>query len=246
MLTSSCICMPFCVDYRLNFMGIFMALMISISGIRGVVGDTLTPETIVKYTSQNAFILHSLSYYWSHEMAHYRKNVLDISCFDSSSNGFWCDWFGNLSDQLLHLPSRVERRRDFNYRNHNPIMWNGLKFFASTGLFWMQMKIWILEPCRTLCNHVPWTKQGMLFIQWRVFKMNISIRYFHFFYDIEKILLVNLKWWSMCEFCRRNHRSSITGKTLLRNYSSLLWSDRHFYPHAWSQSRKTLQRSVSK
>ena len=31
-----------------------MALMVSISGIRGIVGETLTPETIVKYTSAYA------------------------------------------------------------------------------------------------------------------------------------------------------------------------------------------------
>ena len=56
-----------------------MPLMVSISGIRGVVGETLTPETIVKYASAYALYCNLWHIVVGRDGRITGKNVLDIA-----------------------------------------------------------------------------------------------------------------------------------------------------------------------
>ncbi len=140
-----------------------MDLMVSISGIRGVVGDSLTPETIVKYISAYAAYCHRGHIIIGRDGRVTGKNIADIVTSTLLQMG--CD----VTDiGICPTPSvalAVEKFRAVGgisiTASHNPMMWNGLKFFASTGLFLdpdENRKFWQLAE--SLSAYVPWDKQG--------------------------------------------------------------------------------------
>lgn len=114
-----------------------MSLMVSISGMRGVVGETLTPDVIVTYAS--AF-------------AQYCKHGKIVIGRDGRSTG---RIVGNLVSSTLMamgcdvialgiaptptIAIAVEQLRAAGgiaiTASHNPIEWNGMKFMGSTGMF---------------------------------------------------------------------------------------------------------------
>lgn len=119
-----------------------MSLMISISGIRGIVGKSLTPEVVVKYAA--AF-------------GEYCKRV------NPNNPEVVLGRDGRITGKIItHIVSSTLLSTGVNVRalgvcptptvalaveklgatggiavtaSHNPIQWNGLKFFAPTGLF---------------------------------------------------------------------------------------------------------------
>jgi len=116
--------------------------MVSISGIRGIIGESLTPEVIVKYTSA----------YGEYCKRQNRQNPVVILGRDGRSSG---KTIANIVSSTLlaagidvralgicptpTVALAVEKSGATGgisvTASHNPMEWNGMKFFASTGLF---------------------------------------------------------------------------------------------------------------
>ena len=167
-----------------------MALMISISGIRGVVGDTLTPETIVKYTSAYASYCTRGHIIVGRDGRITGKNVLDIVVSTLRQMGSDVTDLGICPTPTVALA--VEKLKAAGgisiTASHNPIMWNGLKFFASTGLFLdadENLKFWNLAE--HYATYVPWDKQGMYSYNEEFLDEHINQVLSLSFIDIEKI-----------------------------------------------------------
>ena len=140
-----------------------MALMVSISGIRGVVGETLTPETIVKYASAYALYCNRGHIIIGRDGRITGKNVLDIVASTLLQMGCDVTDLGICPTPTVALA--IEKLKTAGgisiTASHNPMIWNGLKFFASTGLFLdpdENREFWRLaeQPVK----YVPWNKQG--------------------------------------------------------------------------------------
>lgn len=119
-----------------------MSLMISISGIRGIVGESLTPETVVKYSA--AFAEYC-------KQRHSGRPTIVLGR-DGRSTG---KLFANIISSTLiangvdvcavgiaptpTIALAVEKSGAAGgiavTASHNPMQWNGMKFIASTGLF---------------------------------------------------------------------------------------------------------------
>jgi phosphomannomutase len=145
-----------------------MALMVSISGIRGVVGETLTPETIVKYTSAYALYCNRGHIIVGRDGRITGKNVLDIVASTLLQMGCDVTDLGICPTPTVALA--IEKLKASGgisiTASHNPMIWNGLKFFASTGLFLdadENRAFWHLaeQPAK----YVSWDKQGKYTIQ---------------------------------------------------------------------------------
>jgi phosphomannomutase len=141
-----------------------MSLMVSISGIRGIVGSSLTPEVIVKYAS--AF-------------AEYSKRGTIVLGRDGRITGKSITHL--VSSTLLQMGSNVatlgvcptpsvamavERTKAAGgisiTASHNPMMWNGLKFFGPSGLFLDAEEnrvLWSIAD-RPGREYAPWNNQG--------------------------------------------------------------------------------------
>ncbi|MGD1046231.1 MAG: phosphoglucosamine mutase [Bacteroidota bacterium] len=140
-----------------------MALMVSISGIRGVVGETLTPETIVKYASAYAEFCNRGHIIVGRDGRITGKNVLDIVVSTLCQMGCSVTDLGICPTPTVALA--VEKLQAAGgiaiTASHNPMMWNGLKFFSPTGLFLdtdENLKFWHLA--KHSAKYVPWDKQG--------------------------------------------------------------------------------------
>jgi phosphomannomutase len=140
-----------------------MALMVSISGIRGIVGETLTPETVVKYISAYADFCNRGNIIVGRDGRITGKNVLDIVVSTLRQMGCNVTNLGICPTPTVALT--VEKLKAAGgisiTASHNPMMWNGLKFFAPTGLFLdadENLKFWHLAEYSV--KYVPWDKQG--------------------------------------------------------------------------------------
>ena len=140
-----------------------MALMVSISGIRGVVGETLTPETIVKYTSAYAEFCNRGHIIVGRDGRITGKNILDIVISTLRQMGCNVTDLGICPTPTVALA--VEKLKAAGgisiTASHNPMIWNGLKFFSPTGLFLdadENLKFWHLAEHSA--KYVPWDKQG--------------------------------------------------------------------------------------
>ena len=119
-----------------------MTLMVSISGIRGIVGESLTPEIVVQYAA-------AFGEYCKHVNSQQREVVIGrdgritgkiIANIVSStllSAGVNVRALGVCPTPTVALA--VEQLGTAGgisiTASHNPMPWNGLKFFAPTGLF---------------------------------------------------------------------------------------------------------------
>ena len=140
-----------------------MALMISISGIRGIVGETLTPETIVKYAASYAEYCDRGDIIVGRDGRITGKNVLDIVVSTLRQMGCNVTDLGICPTPTVALA--VEKLKAAGgisiTASHNPMMWNGLKFFASSGLFLdadENRKFW--DIAEHSAAYVSWDKQG--------------------------------------------------------------------------------------
>ncbi|MGA3286483.1 MAG: phosphoglucosamine mutase [Bacteroidota bacterium] len=145
-----------------------MALMVSISGIRGVVGETLTPETIVQYTSAYALYCNRGHIVVGRDGRITGKNVLDIATSTLLQMGCDVTDLGICPTPTVALAiKKLKAAGGISITaSHNPMIWNGLKFFASTGLFLdvdENREFWRLaeQPAK----YVSWNKQGKYTLQ---------------------------------------------------------------------------------
>lgn len=114
-----------------------MSLMVSISGIRGIVGDDLTPEVIVKYASAFAEYCQLGKIVIGRDGRSTGKIIANLASSTLLSMG--CDVVAlgiaptptiAIAVAQLHAAGGISITA-----SHNPIPWNGLKFFGSTGMF---------------------------------------------------------------------------------------------------------------
>jgi phosphomannomutase len=141
-----------------------MALMVSISGIRGTIGDSLTPETIIKYASAYAEYCKRGHIVVGRDGRITGKNVEDIVVSTLLQMGCEVTTLGICPTPTVALA--VETLKAAGgisiTASHNPMIWNGLKFFASTGLFLdadENRAFWKLAD-NSSRSYAAWDKQG--------------------------------------------------------------------------------------
>jgi phosphomannomutase len=119
-----------------------MSLMISISGIRGIVGESLTPEVAVKYAAAYGGYCKSLTrgkpeVVLGRDGRSTGKVLANIVASTLISTGVDVRAIGVCPTPTVQLA--VERSDAVGgisvTASHNPAEWNGLKFMASTGMF---------------------------------------------------------------------------------------------------------------
>lgn len=111
--------------------------MVSISGVRGVVGSSLTPEVIVKYASAYAeycghgtIILGRDGRVTGKSIGHFvSSTLLQMGC-NVKTVGVCPTPTVALAVEKLKASGGISITA-----SHNPMEWNGLKFFSSSGLF---------------------------------------------------------------------------------------------------------------
>jgi phosphomannomutase len=141
-----------------------MSLMVSISGIRGIVGSTLTPDVAVKYASAFAEYCRRGRIVVGRDGRVTGKSIGHLVTSTLLQMGCDVNAIGVCPTPTVALA--VEKTRAAGgisiTASHNPMVWNGLKFFAPTGLFLDAQEnkdLWKIadHPDR---SYVPWNKQG--------------------------------------------------------------------------------------
>ena len=114
-----------------------MALMVSISGIRGIVGSTLTPEVIVRYASafaeycsRGTIVIGRDGRVTGKPIAHLVASTLVSMGCDVAAIGICPTPTVQIGVETLGAAGGISVTA-----SHNPMIWNGLKFLAPTGLF---------------------------------------------------------------------------------------------------------------
>lgn len=152
-----------------------MSLMISISGIRGVVGESLSPEIVVKYASAfGEYCKRRASradgaprpvVFLGRDGRITGKSLADIISSTLLATGVDVRAIGICPTPTVALA--VEQSGAAGgisvTASHNPMQWNGLKFFAPTGLFLdgdENRELWSIAdgPSR---SYVQWNSLGI-------------------------------------------------------------------------------------
>ncbi|OGU75341.1 MAG: phosphoglucosamine mutase [Ignavibacteria bacterium RIFCSPLOWO2_12_FULL_56_21] len=141
-----------------------MSLMISISGIRGIVGSSLTPEVIIKYASSYAeycnrgpIAIGRDGRVTGRSIAHLVASTLVQMGSDVTALGIVPTPTVALAVEKLHLAGGISVTA-----SHNPMVWNGLKFLAPSGLFLdadENRAFWTIAD-RPSRSYVSWDHQG--------------------------------------------------------------------------------------
>jgi phosphomannomutase len=114
-----------------------MQLMRSISGIRGIVGKTLTPQTVISHTKAFLDLLDAKKIVIGRDSRPTGGNVAEIVCGVCNLSGV------EVADAGLATTPTVELLVEqlgadggiIITASHNPIEWNALKFLNSKGMF---------------------------------------------------------------------------------------------------------------
>ena len=114
-----------------------MSLMVSISGIRGIVGESLTPEVIVKYVSAYAEYCNGGKIVIGRDGRITGKIIGNLVSSTLLSMGCEVVALGIAPTPTIQIA--VEQLGAAGgisiTASHNPIEWNGLKFMQPTGMF---------------------------------------------------------------------------------------------------------------
>jgi phosphomannomutase len=141
-----------------------MSLMVSVSGIRGIVGGSLTPEIIVKYAAAFAEYCNRGTIIMGRDGRTTGKSIGHL--VSSTLLQMGCDVVGIGVCPTPTVQLGVQLRKAAGgiciTASHNPMEWNGLKFISSTGLFLdaeENQTFWRIAD-RQPRSYVPWNKQG--------------------------------------------------------------------------------------
>jgi phosphomannomutase len=141
-----------------------MSLLVSISGVRGVVGESLTPEVIVKYTSAFAEYCNRGTIVIGRDGRVSGKIIGNIVSSTLLSMGCDVVALGVVPTPTIQIA--VEQLNAAGgisiTASHNPIEWNGLKFLGSDGLFLNALenkKLWEIAE-RAHRTYVGWNNLG--------------------------------------------------------------------------------------
>jgi phosphomannomutase len=138
--------------------------MVSISGIRGIVGESLTPETTVKYAAAFAEYSNRGTVIMGRDGRVTGKSIAHI--VSSTLLQMGCDVvaIGVCPTPTVQLAVSLKKAAGgiCITASHNPMEWNGLKFISPTGLFLdadENQAFWNIAD-RQPGSYMPWNKQG--------------------------------------------------------------------------------------
>ncbi|MEX1139271.1 MAG: phosphoglucosamine mutase [Bacteroidota bacterium] len=141
-----------------------MSLMVSISGVRGIVGSTLTPDVVVRYASAFAEYCNRGTIVIGRDGRITGKPITHIVSSTLVSMG--CNVIGLGVCPTPTIQLAVEKVKAAGgiaiTASHNPIVWNGMKFLADSGMFLdaaqnAVLRTMVEKPDR---NYVPWDSMG--------------------------------------------------------------------------------------
>ena len=141
-----------------------MSLMVSISGIRGIVGESLTPETIVKYAAAFAEYCNRGTIIMGRDGRITGKSIGHIVSSTLLQMGCNVVGIGVCPTPTVQLAVKLRKTAGgiCITASHNPMEWNGLKFISPSGLFLdadENQALWNIAD-RQPRSYVPWNKQG--------------------------------------------------------------------------------------
>jgi phosphomannomutase len=114
-----------------------MSLMVSISGIRGIVGESLTPEVVVRYAAAFAEYCNKGPIVVGRDGRSTGSVIANLAVSTLLAKGSDVIAIGICPTPTVQLG--VEKLGAAGgisiTASHNPMAWNGLKFLSSTGLF---------------------------------------------------------------------------------------------------------------
>lgn len=138
--------------------------MVSISGLRGIVGPSLTPDVIVRYTAAYAEYCNRGTIILGRDGRVTGKAITHI--VSSTLLAMGCDVVAIGVCPTPTVQLAVEQKKAAGgisiTASHNPIEWNGLKFLASTGLFLdaeENRAFWSIVE-KQASTYAVWDKQG--------------------------------------------------------------------------------------
>lgn len=145
-----------------------MSLMVSISGIRGIVGESLTPETIVRYASAFARYCAGTGrplIIVGRDGRSTGPFVMDLITGALRSAGADVRSLGICPTPTVQLAVEHERAAGgiSVTASHNPMPWNGMKFVAPSGMFLdaaQNRAFWALADAPPV--YAPWAEIGTL------------------------------------------------------------------------------------
>ena len=113
------------------------SLIVSISGLRGIVGDSLTPETVIRYANAFAKFTDRKKIVVGRDGRYHGEMLAEILIGTLASNG--CD----VVDIGICPTPTVQLAAEHSdavggvavTASHNPMEWNGLKFINEKGVF---------------------------------------------------------------------------------------------------------------
>jgi len=141
-----------------------MSLMVSISGIRGVVGEDLSPDVIVKYSAAFAKYCNRGTVAIGRDGRSSGRIIGNLVSSTLLSMG--CDVVAigivptptvQIAVEQLHASGGISITA-----SHNPVEWNGLKFLNETGMFLnaAENKRLVAIADRGNFSYSPWNKMG--------------------------------------------------------------------------------------
>ncbi len=166
-----------------------MSLMVSISGIRGIVGETLTPSTIIKYISAFAQYCNYKTIIIGRDGRITGESIANIVSAALTQSGCTVINLGicptptvQLAVEHFHAAGGISITA-----SHNPMQWNGMKFIASTGMFLNaeENKIFWNIAEKENPHYTSWEKQGKLTNDNTMIEQHIRA--------VEKLPFINLK-----------------------------------------------------
>ncbi len=141
-----------------------MSLILSISGIRGIVGESLTPDVIVKYSAAFAQYCNNGRIVIGRDGRITGKIIGNVIASTLLSMG--CDVVDLGVAPTPTIVLAVEKLSAAGgiaiTASHNPMEWNGLKFIAQTRMFLNaeeNEKLWEIAEGKK-CNYAAWNKIG--------------------------------------------------------------------------------------
>lgn len=174
-----------------------LPLMVSISGIRGIIGESLTPEMIVKYVSAFAeyskfgtVVIGRDGRITGNALSEIVASILRLSGGNVIDIGIVPTPTVQIAIEKLKASGGIAITA-----SHNPIEWNGLKFLSSSGLFLNaeeNLAFWKIantgSPRYVSWNHIGTYSQDSSMIDFHI-KSILSLPYI----NIEKIRKRNYK-----------------------------------------------------
>ncbi|MHB1048985.1 MAG: phosphohexomutase domain-containing protein [Bacteroidota bacterium] len=143
-----------------------MSLMVSISGIRGIVGQSLTPEVIVRYAAAFAeysgrgtifvgrdgrITGNSIAGIITATLVQMGCTVIDLGICPTPTVGLAVERYSAAGGIAVTA-------------SHNPMVWNGMKFIAPSGMFLNgeeNKAFWSIAN-RGSFDYRPWDHQGVI------------------------------------------------------------------------------------